>query len=68
MVLMISLMVEEGKLENHINLTGLATGLVAFCGPMHLCACVSEGDIDPDRTQTWYRNHKSKSSQDDINM
>ena len=26
----------------YINLAGLATGLVASRGPMHLCACVSE--------------------------
>ena len=25
-----------------INLAGLAIGLVALRGPMHLCACVSE--------------------------
>ena len=26
----------------YINLTGLDTGLVTLCGPMHLCVCVSE--------------------------
>jgi len=26
----------------YINLAGLAIGLVALRGPMHLCACVSE--------------------------
>ena len=37
----------------YINLHGLSIGMVPLCGPMHLCACVSEelGDGEGEDSQ-----------------
>ena len=33
---------ELSNTSQFINLVGVTTGLVALCGPIHLCVCVSE--------------------------
>jgi hypothetical protein len=43
----------------YINLAGLVIGMVALCGPMHLCACVNEesGNGEGTGSQTLYQHY-----------